>query len=396
MFKEDTPSDVRYSLLNAIQGREDEIFSETVVVVSTPMENFTEVEEILLNSPYVIRIEQPTLYKNALVSVDPGYTASQWHLKSTTTAGIGADVAWANGNVGSDSIYVGVIDSGCFLHPDLIKNLGQVPNESLVSGTDGNGNGKKNDYYGWNFACNNNVTFDSPKSGSSSQLHGTYCSGIIGADGANGTGVAGVCWNIRIIQANVVKPYGTGFNSFDCALAIRYFKELKTLGVNVVAVNLSYEGSSNSFVEEAAMFDAQDILFVAAAGNSGQDVEATPAYPGSCVSENLINVGSTNAAGAMSTFSNYGWKSVDLFAPGENIYTTTGYRSDADMVSSFTTASGTSFSAPCVTGAIALYKAKYPAATAAQIKEAILANVTKVPALTSMCVSGGILNVRNF
>ena len=141
--------------------------------------------------------------------------------------------------------------------------------------------------------------------------------------------------------------------------------------------------SKLSHIDEAG---AAGILFVAAAGNGGGNVDLFPEYPASFTSSNILSVASTTRTDALSSFSNYSSTAVDLAAPGSDVFSTIhngGYG----------TKSGTSMATPHVAGACALMKSFKPALTHTQIRELLLNTVDTKAALTGKCVSGGRLNV---
>lgn len=155
--------------------------------------------------------------------------------------------------------------------------------------------------------------------------------------------------------------------------AVDYLTVLKTRhGLGVVATNNSWGvgGYSQALYDAIELADKANILFVAAAGNGGSDGvgddnDTTPHYPSSYTNENVIAVASITSTGDKSSFSNYGATSVDLGAPGSGIYSTL-------PSNSYGSYSGTSMATPHVTGGAALYAASHSAATAEEIKTAIL------------------------
>jgi subtilisin family serine protease len=403
-FKPNTSYDDKYSILPLINGREEDSIGNDVLIIYTPMTNYDEISNILLSLPFIEQIEQPVERSFNFIPSEALFP-QQWHL-ANTSVGMGVETLWAN-NITGNGTYVVNTDTGCFHHEDLIDNFGIVPNETLVGRVDSNGNGYKNDYYGWNFYTGNNCLFynvppytyvyNGVTYTSQPTTHGTNTSGVIAAKG-NGIGVCGVAPDAKIITAVILDNRGKFVDSFAAAKAINYAVSLKASGLNIVAINMSWGGLGTSFVEGSAISEANTagILCVCAAGNSTANTDTTPHYP-SCLSyPNIISVGAIDSTGAIATYSNYGATTVDLFAPGSGILTThtTGYGQAATSAYAF--CNGTSFAAPCVSGAIALYKSKYPSKTAAEVKAAILNNVTVSSTYSGKCVTGGRLNVRNF
>ena len=123
-------------------------------------------------------------------------------------------------------------------------------------------------------------------------------------------------------------------------------------------------------------------LFIAAAGNEEQNLDAKAAYPASYDLDSVISVGATDPANdVMASFSNYGRTEVDLFAPGVGIYSTV-------LGTGYARLSGTSMACPHVAGAAALLWSYMPTATAATIKSLLLGTVDVVPGLSGLCLTG--------
>jgi hypothetical protein len=380
-FKPNVTDALKAVVLLAVDGKIDEELTDDIMLIISSIEDSESIKTILNTFDYIENVEEASYSAPAFVSLDP-YTGSQWHL-GTTSYATGAVNAWVNGNVGSDTIYVGVIDTGCFRHEDLFPNL------LKADGTRA----------GYNMYNNNTVLYNSSPVGSTRTNHGTWVAGIIGGNGSNNIGGSGICWKVKLITMVTFNSKGAGASSFDGAKAITYLIDLKlNAGYNIVAINMSFSGTTNSFVQEAAINSAKNagILCVAAAGNSGNNLDVTPEYPAAYACENLLTVGSIDSAGIIADSSNYSATKVDLFAPGVGITTTGVQRTGLAPTSVYHTVGGTSFAAPCVTGAAALYKAKYPSATWSDIKTAILNTVTPISALSGKCVTGGTLNVRSF
>lgn len=362
-----------------------------ISVVDTPLAVPAAIA-LLRQHPAVRSVQPNWVYQHCETSNDPYYTGgSLWGMYGDATSpenkfGSQAGEAWATGAIGSRQVYVGVIDEGIMItHTDLAANIWTNPYDPK-DGADNDGNGYIDDINGWDFYSDDSSVYDG-----SADDHGTHVAGTIGAVGGNGTGVAGVNWQVTIISAKFLGP--AGGSTSDAIEAIDYFVDLKTEhNLNVVALNNSWGGGGY----DPALLDAigraaeVGILFVAAAGNASVNNDQTPFYPASYVHDGVVSVAAIDSAGQLASFSNYGATSVDLGAPGAGIYSTVPNRQSRATYASM---SGTSMATPHVTGAIALYASVHPKATAAQIKEALLATATATASLYGKTVTGGRLNV---
>ena len=333
------------------------------------------------------------IYQHCATSDDTYYiNGSLWGMYGDTSPlktnayGSQAGEAWALGHIGSSTVYIGIIDEGyMYTHDDLAANAGTNPGEfGKIDGVDDDGNGYVDDIYGWDFDGNNSSIYDG-----TADDHGTHVAGTIGAVGGNGNGVAGVCWNIKILNAKFLGA--AGGTTANAIKAVDYFTNLKIAGLNIVATNNSWGGGgySTELYNAIDRADKAGILFIAAAGNEKRNIDRKASYPAAYPNANIISVASITNTGALSSFSNYGVTKVDLGAPGSSIYSTL----PGNTYGSY---SGTSMATPHVTGAAALFKASNPSATATEIKTAIINSTIPTASLSGKCVTGGRLNVSGF
>jgi len=370
---------------------------EGVTVLRTGM-GVPEAVQAMLASGTVEYAEPNWIYTHQATSNDTYVTnGSLWGM--TGEFGSGASVAWTNGKTDCSGVVVGIIDEGyMYTHTDLVANASTNPGEIAGNRKDDDGNGLVDDVYGWDFAGNNNTVFDGV-----GDDHGTHVAGTIGGVGGNGAGVAGVCWKVKLLNAKFLG--GTGGTTANAIKAVDYFTTLKTRANNpvpVVATNNSWGGGgfSQALKDAIDRADAAGILFVAAAGNNATNNDATASYPSGYSSANIIAVASITSTGGLSSFSQYGATTVDIGAPGSGIWSTvpvsSGGGKRATISSGYASYNGTSMATPHVAGAVALYKAINPSASAVEIKAAILSSATATPALSGKVVTGGRLNVRGF
>ncbi|MEW6220865.1 MAG: PKD domain-containing protein [Thermodesulfobacteriota bacterium] len=295
---------------------------------------------------------------------DPKYYL-EWGLENTgqlngASAGhdIRATAAWET-TTGHAAVVVAVIDTGVdYRHPDLAANMWS--NEAEANGqpgVDDDGNGHIDDLHGIDTINNDADPMDDNR-------HGTHVAGTIGAAGNNAIGVAGVAWDVRIMACKFLGASGSGYTS-DAVDCLEYVKTMRDRGVNVVATNNSWGGGGYSRALHDAIRAQEDILFVAAAGNNGDNNDLHPHYPSSYPAPNLISVAATDYFDRLTSFSNYGVQSVHVAAPGYYIYSTLPNNAYGYL-------SGTSMATPHVTGLAALLKAASPGMAAGEVRAIIL------------------------
>lgn len=339
-----------------------------------------------MKSGLVLWAEPDYYYTIAKIPNDPSFSVPDhcYSFKNTH-----ATAAWDTITDAPDVI-VAVVDSGVqYNHFDLVDNMWVNPNEIPDNGIDDDGNGIVDDVHGANF-----TTKDPIGDPMDDNRHGTHVAGTIGASGNNSLGVAGVTWKTQIMALKVMGADGKG-SSVDIVNGVRYAREH---GANVINMSLGGSGYSQIAYDEYAACQRAGIIIVAAAGNETTNNDTTPSYPASyCLElDNIISVGSCDDRNKVSYFSNYGKKSVHLFAPGSDIWSTAlkqvGDSYDNDAYESL---SGTSMACPFVAGATALCIAAHPDDTYLQIKNRILNGVDPVAAFSKKCSTGGLINVDN-
>ena len=302
-----------------------------------------------------------------------------WGLKNhgqtngTSGCDIAAPHAWARQtgrSVTSGGPLVAVIDTGIdYTHPDLAANMWTNPREIPGNGIDDDGNGFTDDVHGADFLVHSGDPRDTTMDG-----HGTHVAGTIGAVGNNGQGVTGVAWNTSLMALRILHDYG---GSVDGAIeAILYADHM---GARVVNNSWGINKYSQALYDT---LKASPALHVCAAGNSHRDIDSQPHYPAAFDLPNVLTVAASDDDDALVKSSNHGATSVDLSAPGLDIYSTLpngqyGFKT------------GTSMAAPHVTGIAALLLAENPELTTPQLKARILETVTPSPALRGKTVTGG-------
>jgi subtilisin family serine protease len=260
------------------------------------------------------------------------------------------DEVWNTYGTGNGSQIVAVLDTGVdYNHPDLQPNIWTNTAElNGITGFDDDRNGFIDDIRGWDFINNDNSPLDD-------NMHGTHVAGIIGAVGGNGIGIAGAAWNVKLMPLKIFQSNGVG-NASTIALAIQY---ASNKGATII--NMSFGSTAESITMRNALENAYATsVLVGSAGNSGKCIgpgkECAPSYPGAYSFvlgvEDMAKYSNYDQDGA--TFSKYpNLLNYELKSPGSAIMSTVpggGYR----------TLTGTSMSAPLVSGGIALYLQQKP------------------------------------
>ncbi len=337
------------------------------------------------------------IVKDRAVPNDTDY-GNQWQHQN-----IDSEAAWdlTTGGVTAlgDTIVVCIVENADLPHTDLIGNAWYNFNEVPNNGLDDDQNGYVDDFRGWNPGGGNDAVYGGS--------HGTQVAGMIGAKGDNGQGVAGANWNVKLMvvtrasitEASVMQSY-----TYPLVMRRMYNQTGGGKGAFVVATNASW-GIDNADPADyplwCAFYDTlgtAGILNCGATANNNVDIDQVGDMPTACSSDFMISVTATNTSD-MRTFSGYGATTIDVGAPGDNVYTT-------NISGGYGSTSGTSFASPLTAGVIALICSAPcpsmaalmqgdPEAGALYVRQALFNGVEQVGNLPGNTVTGGRINAAN-
>ena len=301
--------------------------NQSTVYLQKSLEGLSCVKYVTFNS----------IYKQ--LSLDPDF-GEQWYLENT-----GQSIRWVTGTPGIDigwksavnnlnpieDVFVAVMDSGFAKNHIELNNgitLQSITELNGIAGEDDDGNGYRDDVDGWDFVENEPDPYDL-------HGHGTQVAGII-AGAVNGVGIQGVSQNVGIKPIRVADAFGV-VDMWNVAKAVLYISARNNFRI----INLSLGGPTNNpYLDEVLEYleTKNEILVICAAGNGGTDKigdnnDFYPYYPASYDYDNIISVASIDQTGQLSSFSNFGSESVDIAAPGENIFVATVEREVVEVIS---------------------------------------------------------------
>ncbi|MEK6627800.1 MAG: S8 family peptidase [Bdellovibrionota bacterium] len=286
-----------------------------------------------------------------------------------------------------EEVIVAVADTGVdHNHEDLKDVMWSNPGEIPADGVDNDGNGYVDDIHGLNVLVRD-AQGKATTNTMASHWHGTHVSGTIAATQNNGVGIAGVASNVKIMAIRLVPDAADELDS-NIAEAFNYAARM---GAKIINCSFGKRQSEGGMVIRDvinAIGKSHGVMVVAATGNDSSDNDTNLVYPASFDSENMLVVASTTASAGLSSFSNFGKITVDVAAPGSNIFSTV-------KNGKYSMASGTSMAAPNAAGVAAMVLGYYPKLTVTQLKSVLISSVTKIPAFTNKMASGGRLNLKN-
>src|SRR3989339_294558 len=335
------------------------------------------------NSKECVEYAEPNFIYRAAIIPSDSYFNNQWYLKK-----IKAPEAW-NTVRESSGVVIAIIDTGVQIdHPDLRDNIWKNKKEIPDNGIDDDRNGFIDDVFGWDFV--NNLADPRPKfkEGYTQDgiIHGTVVAGIAAASGNNASGITGVSWNTKIIPLKALNDKGEG-DTKDIIKAIDY---AILNGADII--NFSFVGFGFSKSLETAIRRAYKagVVMVAAAGNEeneekqGYFLDEVPMYPvchdGNYRENMVIGVAATDALDQKAKFSGYGFKCIDISAPGVSIFSTSVYSPNQYFKEMPFDKyhdgywSGTSMAVPMVSATISLVEALNPSLSIKEVVDIVINN----------------------
>lgn len=378
---------------------------------------------------HVLQFDESTLEAGVLLTIarkHPGIQSVQFNYKSEerntepndpewwrqdNMTLINAPKAWdaSTGGVtpAGDTIVITALERGTsFTHPDLTPNRWWNWKEIPGDGIDNDENGYIDDFGGWNPRKQNDDT-------GTNNIHGTQVNGIMGAAGNNLTHVSGVNWNVKMMSLADVQWEDEIIEAYTYVAEMRrlYNQTNGDKGAFVVATNASL-GLDGARAEDhpiwCAMYDSLGkvgVLSIGATANENVNVDVDGDMPTSCTSQYLISVNMVDKSGDRILSTGYGAVSIDLGAPGDVVYTTGDLDPGPGVTPGISKISGTSASAPHVTGAVALLYSmscetftsdalEAPATCARRVRDLILSNTQPSATLEGVTTTGGYLDLE--
>ena len=323
---------------------------------------------------------------------DPAYADGRlWGLNNDGAIGgkedadIDANLAW-DITVGSKDVVVAVIDTGIrYTHQELADNMWMNPGEVPDDGIDNDLNGVIDDVYGYNPVLESGDPLDVND-------HGTNVASVIGAL-PDGNDVVGVAHQVSLMGIKALTDFGGEDGHLVKAIDYAVF-----MGADIINASWGGYAPSQSIFDAVALAQSEGILFVAGAGNDSLNTDTGGFYPASFDLDNILSVASFDRFDLLADHSNYGQISVDIAAPGSQIYMAgsgdeaSGVGGGVDPDQDYDYADGTSFAAPHVSGVAVLLKAVFPDALATELKQMILDSAVQKDAYANKMVTGGRVN----
>ncbi len=328
----------------------------------------------------------------ATVPDDTYYSSGdQWSLdndgsRSGSVKGvdIGALEGWKVRTDASD-VVVAIVDTGArYTHEDLNENIWVNADEIPDNSIDDDGNGYVDDIHGINTLFSPQLSVGGDPM--DDHGHGTHVAGTVGARGNNGLGIAGVAWNVQLMPLKFLGSNGNGLDS-DAIKCIDY--AIRN-GADIINNSWGGDGVNRALSDAVERANEAGIIVVVAAGNGGDNIDVDEYTPAGIDLPNVVTVANHDDSGDLQSSSNFGREKVDIAAPGTRIRSAT-HRSD----SSYGYKSGTSMSAPHVSGVLALLRAEYPGESHIKLIERVLQGAVKADPFDEKVRTAARLNLAN-
>ena len=305
-----------------------------------------------------------------------------WSFNDANQNGVSVNAAYrVHAQTNTTPVIVAVVDTGVdYNHEDLKDvmwtNSGEIPGNKI----DDDGNGYVDDVFGIN-TLNRDANGRATGNPMDTHSHGTHVSGTIAAKQNNNIGIAGIASNVKIMAIKTVPNNG---DETDVDVAESFIYAAKN---GAKLINCSFGKSANeggNLIPDTIKYigETYGTLVVAAAGNDSSDIDRRPTYPASHKNDNLLIIASTSNTGGLSYFSNFGKISVDIAAPGSNIFSTVPGNKYSSM-------SGTSMATPTTVGVLAEILSQHPELSPIALKKLVMDNVTKVASYKGKMISEG-------
>ena len=296
--------------------------------------------------------------------------------------GIRAIEAWQHTACSRD-VMVAIIDSGIDLdHPDLDANLWRNPLETAGDGIDQDANGYIDDEYGWDFVGGDGEPRDTLG-------RGTHLAGIVGAEGRNGIGIAGLCHEVTLLP---IRVHGRNEEVVDIDLhpdvgarAIRY---AAFRGADVILASFTTTKNDAELLDAVREAVQGGAVIVAPAGEGARNLDKNPLYPAAWAEDEpgVISVASVDEGAKLALSSNRGRKTVSMVAPGVNVFSLLP-GSLAGVIS------GTPQAAAHVAGGVAMYRTLHPDETPAFVASQVISLSSNREVLADTVKSASILDL---
>lgn len=308
-----------------------------------------------------------------------------WGLRNEGQNGgvAGADIdvvrAW-DLTTGSSAVVVGIIDTGLrYTHQELAAQAWTNSGEIAGDGIDNDGNGYVDDVHGINAITGSGDPMDD-------NGHGTHCAGTIGASANDAGPIVGVCWNVRLMGLKFLNSGGSGATS-DAIKCIEY---ALSQGVRILSNSWGGGGYSQALYDAILAARDQGCLFVAAAGNAAFDTDRYVNFPSCYAVDNIVAVAALDRTDSLAGFTNTGLTTVDIGAPGVDIFSSLGSGDTA-----YTSMSGTSMATPHVSGVAALILAHYPGLSLEKLRHRLIGSSRPVESLRGYSAAVGAVDAYN-